>query len=213
MLKATDRTRGTPILATPDAEAECPLCHESVRPKCGQIVSWHFAHRSRADCDPWSENEGEWHRDWKRRFPLDWCEVVIGPHRADVRGCNGWVLELQHSALAPAEIREREDFYLRHARGMAWVFDAQDAFANDRLRIRQPDSPMRVDDTSAYRVLRWIRPRTSVRFARARVLLDLGNERLFDLGRLYENGRGYGWIRSRDEILHWLWETTQLSLL
>jgi hypothetical protein len=102
----------------------CPGCNGEVRAKCGEIVSWHWAHIS-ADCDLWSEPETEWHRKWKGYFPADWQEVTKPPHRADVAGPNG-VLEIQRSGISPEEIREREQFYGR----MAWLLNGHDFWEN-----------------------------------------------------------------------------------
>lgn len=102
----------------------CPGCGGEVRAKCGEIVSWHWAHIN-ADCDPWSEPETEWHRKWKGYFPADWQEVTKPPHRADVAGPDG-VLEIQRSGISPEEIREREQFYGR----MAWLLNGHDFWEN-----------------------------------------------------------------------------------
>jgi hypothetical protein len=102
----------------------CPGCGGEVRAKCGEIVSWHWAHIS-ADCDPWSEPETDWHRKWKGFFPDHWQEVTKPPHRADVAGPDG-VLEIQRSGISPEEIREREQFYGR----MAWLLNGHDFWEN-----------------------------------------------------------------------------------
>lgn len=102
----------------------CPGCKGQVRAKCGEIVSWHWAHIN-ADCDLWSEPETEWHRKWKGYFPADWQEVTKPPHRADVAGPDG-VLEIQRSGISPEEIREREQFYGR----MAWLLNGHDFWEN-----------------------------------------------------------------------------------
>jgi hypothetical protein len=54
---------------------------------------------------------------------------VIGNHRADVVGPRNFVVELQHSAIPPSEIEEREEHYGR----MIWLFDAAPFL--ERLRI------------------------------------------------------------------------------
>lgn len=109
---------GEKIQAWPGLRATCPACGGDVVPKCGEIVEWHWAHKAR-DCDSWGEPESQWHLGWKARFPADWQEVVMGPHRADVRTPRG-VIEFQKSAISAAEIREREQFYGK----MIWVVDA-----------------------------------------------------------------------------------------
>ena len=84
----------------------------------------HWAHRGARVCDPWWENETEWHRAWKGHFPLAWQEVVHPAengvkHIADVRTERGWVIEFQHSAIKPEERRSRDAFYAR----LVWVVD------------------------------------------------------------------------------------------
>lgn len=93
--------------------------------KCGRVKVWHWAHKGRLSCDPWWENETEWHRNWKDQFPLEWQEqIAIDPatgekHIADVRTPDGLVIEFQHSPIAPEEIRRREAFY----GNMIWIVD------------------------------------------------------------------------------------------
>lgn len=93
--------------------------------KCGRVKMWHWAHRSRSGCDPWWENETEWHRGWKNRFLREWQEVVhIDPldgqkHIADVKTPEGLVIEFQHSPIHPEELKSREEFYKK----LVWVVD------------------------------------------------------------------------------------------
>ena len=84
---------GNRTRAVPGAVAYCPSCGMEVSAKCGEINSWHWAHHG-GDCDPWSEGETPWHINWKQLFPEDWREVVIPPHRADVKTPN-IVIELR----------------------------------------------------------------------------------------------------------------------
>lgn len=108
----------------------CPGCGEPVMAKCGELLARHWAHLASCECDAWWEPEGEWHRTWKRDVAGDdpaKMEVTVREgdrwHRADALAADGWVVELQHSPLAPADVREREDFYTRNMGGMVWVFD------------------------------------------------------------------------------------------
>jgi hypothetical protein len=108
-------------LARPDQRAQCSGCGGDVVARCGDIRIWHWTHVG-DDCDPWSEPESEWHLGWKKHAPTDRTEVMFErgdvKHRADVVCANGAVLELQASAISPAEIREREGHY----KYMAWLF-------------------------------------------------------------------------------------------
>lgn len=99
-------------LATPRARGTCPGCDQTLIAKCGQIVTWHWAHEN-ADCDPWSEPESEWHRGWKQHFVGlgDAVEVVMPPHRADIVTATGFTIELQSDYLPLEAIAARETFY------------------------------------------------------------------------------------------------------
>lgn len=92
--------------------------------KCGEVKVWHWAHQGGRSCDPWWENETEWHRAWKAKFPIDWQEVVHqagtgDKHISDVKTDRGWVIEFQHSYLKPEERRSRDFFYPK----LIWVVD------------------------------------------------------------------------------------------
>jgi competence CoiA-like predicted nuclease len=107
--------------ATPHTRSTCPGCHGELLSKCGPIVTWHWSHLA-DDCDPWSEPESEWHRQWKRllRAELDAkLEVVMPPHRADIVLFGGRVLELQAGYLSAEQIEDRERFY---GRNMIWLY-------------------------------------------------------------------------------------------
>jgi hypothetical protein len=132
MLYGTDGS-GQLIEAAQGAKAFCPSCGGVLRPKCGSIVVHHWAHIG-ADCDPWSEPESKWHKEWKEYFPAHCREVTMGKnneHRADVRLDNGLVIELQHSSIRPDTIAERERFYGL----MIWIFDARRFVENFEIKM------------------------------------------------------------------------------
>ncbi len=108
--------------AQPHLSGTCPCCGNPTVAKCGEERISHWAHRGK--CDPWWENETEWHRTWKGQFPKEWQEIVhFGEndekHIADVKTDQGFVLEFQHSHLVPQERVIREAFY----QNMVWVVD------------------------------------------------------------------------------------------
>lgn len=124
----------------------CQACGKPALAKCGEKILWHWAHQSRKSCDPWWENETDWHRRWKHFFPEAWHEVVQHDpetgekHIADVRTANELVIELQHSAMPHDELRSREAFYKR----MIWIVDATpfaSQFAIEEHKL--PDPPFR----------------------------------------------------------------------
>lgn len=104
----------------------CPTCGADMVAKCGPRVIHHWAHAGRRNCDPWWENETEWHRHWKNRFPEECREVShTAPdgeiHRADIKTPTGIIIEVQHSAITDAERLARESFY----GNLVWIIDGR----------------------------------------------------------------------------------------
>lgn len=104
--------------------SKCPACGHPMVAKCGEFKIWHWAHKGSRSCDPWWENETEWHRAWKEKFPANWQEIVHQAengekHIADVKTDHGWVIEFQHSYIKPEERRSRDTFYQK----VVWVVD------------------------------------------------------------------------------------------
>lgn len=193
----------------------CPQCGAEVLSKCGEQVTWHWAHKS-ADCDQWSEGESAWHQGWKSYFPEQWQEVTMGDHRADLRTPLG-VIELQNSPITPATIREREAFYGR----MVWIVNAErwDLSLHHGWRLRKLHHPeMRYDEitgemfhkefqralqaheqsqddliaahkSDTNQELRWRWPSKSWLAARKTIYLDRGDGELLQVRKLYAEGR------------------------
>ena len=112
--------------AFPGAKGVCPTCGAEMVAKCGPRVIHHWAHRARRNCDPWWENETDWHREWKSQFPEDCREIHHQAedgeiHRADIMTPTGIYIEVQHSALAEAERQARETFY----ENVLWIIDGK----------------------------------------------------------------------------------------
>ncbi len=113
------------IEATRGSKGICPGCGSELVAKCGETKIHHWAHKGSRNCDPWWENETEWHRLWKNNFSTEWQETILHDaqsgekHIADIRTKYGLVVEFQHSHIEPAERRAREDFY----KNMLWVVD------------------------------------------------------------------------------------------
>lgn len=109
----------------------CEGCGGTLSAVMPQFKAAHWRHKG-GDCDPWSEPEGDWHREWKSLFHPIHCEVFMRDpssqevHRADVmcpgKGGKGVVLELQHSCISEEERSMREAFYSREHR-MFWLLD------------------------------------------------------------------------------------------
>ena len=166
--------------ARPGLRGECRACGSPMVAKCGEIKVRHWAHKGRRNCDPWWENETEWHRNWKNQFPDHWQEVVQfdaedgEKHIADVKTDDGWVLEFQHSYIQPEERRSRDAFYPK----LIWVVDGlrrkrdkkQFREACERSTLVFAKSPVRRVTSGGGALLRdWTESRTHVFF-------DFGDE-------------------------------------
>lgn len=115
---------GVRRLPEPRLSGECPIYGHPMIAKCGTRRAHHWAHQGSPSCDPWWENETDWHRAWKEHFPDEWQEVIHvaeqgEKHIADVKTARGWVLEFQHSPITPEERLSREAFYKQ----LIWVVD------------------------------------------------------------------------------------------
>jgi competence protein CoiA len=101
----------------------CPTCNQVMIAKCGNTIIHHWSHKGKLECDPWWENETEWHRAWKNKFINDWQEIshtdpITGEiHRADVKTPKNLVIEFQNSPIQNEERKSREIFY----KNMIWI--------------------------------------------------------------------------------------------
>ncbi|MGN6178809.1 MAG: competence protein CoiA [Mucilaginibacter sp.] len=105
--------------------------------RCGDYNINHWAHQGRKHCDPWWENETQWHRNWKAHFTETCHEVVLfdpisgEKHIADIKTTGDTIIEFQHSSITEQERFSRETFYLSFAKHMVWVLNMTD----DTLRF------------------------------------------------------------------------------
>ena len=112
--------------AEPGLQGQCRYCGAAIIAKCGPLRVWHWAHRGKLNCDPWWEDETEWHRAWKNQFPKSLGEIIRHSkngekHIADVKTDRDLVLEFQHSLLPPGEREAREKFHQK----MVWIVDGR----------------------------------------------------------------------------------------
>lgn len=118
---------GEKVTPFPKGKGTCGVCSSDTIAKCGEKVMWHWAHKSKMDCDPWWENETQWHRDWKEHFPESFrevvhqCDVTGEKHRADIKSDKGIILEIQNSPISLEELRSRENFY----KNMIWIVNGE----------------------------------------------------------------------------------------
>ncbi|MGO7542386.1 competence protein CoiA [Rhizobium ruizarguesonis] len=126
--------------ARPGLKGVCATCGGATHSKCGPRIMHHWAHASRRECDPWWENETEWHREWKNLFPAECREQTrIAPdgeiHRADIITPTGIVIEIQHSAMTDGERQSREAFY----QNLVWIVDGRGFRRQFDLHHHLPD--------------------------------------------------------------------------
>lgn len=178
---------GQRSFANPESIGRCDICDSEVIPKCGRIVTWHWAHKTLEDCDTWAESITQWHADWQSRFPKEMREIPIGKHRADILLSNGRVLEFQHSGISVDQIEERE----AHYGDMIWIFDAVEAANCGRIDLRIKD--WNVSPGLRHCSFRWRHPRLSVFYCRKPVFFDIGDSRILHLRRLYPDAPHGGW--------------------
>jgi competence protein CoiA len=213
---------GAKTTASPHKTGACPGCRGSVIAKCGEIKCWHWAHAV-SECDPWHEGETQWHLDWKKLFPKQSVEIILGEHRADVL-LNETVIEFQNSPITPAEINERELFYGR----MIWVFNAQ----RWHIKLRRNLRPEAENSTSShywerkvigqgpfadvqmwpteealdpgpYRTFRWKWPHRSLLKCSAPVCFDIGQDNLLQVKKIHWTSYvgGWGYLLSKTQFL------------
>ena len=101
---------GRRLEAFPSGKGTCATCGNDALAKCGTRKLHHWAHRSLKDCDPWWDNETDWHRAWKAHYPEDCREVVhFAPdgeiHRSDIKAPGGIYVEVQHSQMPEGELQ------------------------------------------------------------------------------------------------------------
>jgi len=162
--------------AQPKLKGDCPYCGSDMIAKCGKNVVWHWSHKSRMDCDPWWENETEWHRAWKDKFPKEWQEVIhFDPltgekHIADVKTPHGLVIEFQNSPMSLAEMASREKFY----GNMIWIVNGWRDAGNFNIGLEGEIQ----SDPIAYKIKWWSRSRLFHNWSRAtaKVFLDFGDD-------------------------------------
>ena len=98
---------------------KCPCCGTEVIQKKGEVMIWHFAHKSLADCVDYYDHKGEWHRAMQELFPEQNREVYEKTesyrHIFDVLTDDSGVIEFQHSPLSPGDFRQRTYDYCRRA--------------------------------------------------------------------------------------------------
>jgi hypothetical protein len=190
---------------------KCPCCDSAVIAKCGDIKIEHWSHHKARNCDPWWENETEWHRSWKSHFPKEWQEFVHRAennekHIADVKTDQGYIVEFQHSHIKPEERQAREDFYKK----MIWIVDGTRRIRDKDKFLDGWDFSDRMDGRDDLRsspgggaLLRdWGGRSVSV-------LFDFGEDHLWGLLPKTPEGKEYGFKVERKAVIEALHPSPQ----
>lgn len=117
----------------------CKCCGQPVVAKRGAVKVHHFAHKSRAACDPWRVGHAmtEWHKGWQTLCRPEFLEKRIERdgtwHIADIVTKGGTVVEVQHSTMIAEKLKDREDFY----GNMIWILDGRSS--DDLIEVRGSD--------------------------------------------------------------------------
>uniref|UniRef100_A0A6M3Y563 Putative competence protein CoiA-like family protein n=1 Tax=viral metagenome TaxID=1070528 RepID=A0A6M3Y563_9ZZZZ len=152
--------------ASPGTKGDCPWCSGGMIPKCGDVMIWHWAHKTNP-CD--TKEETEWHLEWKSRFLEDWAEVKVEHENkykiADVKTDYQRVIEFQHSPISYEDARSREECYGY----MAWVLNVSQAYQDERIWRNGGDT------------LIWERPKRNWTYFKKPVFLDFGDGNMFEV--------------------------------
>lgn len=176
--------------ATKGAIGLCQACGSELIAKCGEVKVHHWSHKSKRNCDPWWENESEWHRTWKNKFPLEWQEVIHRDnhgekHIADVKTETDWVVEFQHSYLNPEERRSRNEFYNK----LVWVVDGARRKTDQKQFSKILEESIKIIDNP---------PTIKVHYPDdCRLFNEWGNSNalvFFDFGKNRENEQSLLWL-------------------
>lgn len=140
---------GVRCAPAPGLKGICPSCGQAALAKCGPTNAWHWSHKGQRHCDPWWDNETDWHRGWKQCFDIRWQEIPRWDdggekHVADVKTSAGMVLEFQNSPMTIEEMQSRERFY----EDMVWVVNARlfrDSLAVHVQPLPPPEAAMLSD--------------------------------------------------------------------
>lgn len=128
---------GKRVAPFPKGRGTCEMCGDPAIAKCGALKLHHWAHHAQRNCDPWWENETDWHREWKSHYPIECREVIHRAdsgeiHRSDIRTPSGLYIEVQHSHMPEPERVARENFY----GNLIWIVDGRSF--RDRFEIYHP---------------------------------------------------------------------------
>lgn len=139
-----NRQRQTARQNISDEKSSCPECDGPLIGKRGEIITWHWAHKSLADCSGGGV-ETEWHMrmkeiclewpDWQVEFPvkINDSQYFLDAHNP----ATGEVLEFVHS-LSPFYESKHKALHESNY-GVTWIVDGAQFAASSRIyRLQWP---------------------------------------------------------------------------
>lgn len=170
---------------TKNSRGICQCCGSEVISKCGQFKVHHWAHKDKSKCDPWWENESEWHRKWKSNFPENWQERLFKDpetqerHIADVYSePKDVAIEFQSYQLKPDELLSRENFY----KNLVWVVHGHKN-ESDQIYFNMSMHKPHTSDPSLHKITWFGRSKLFERwsYCKKKVYIDFGGDVLWHL--------------------------------
>lgn len=144
------------IRPNPKSRALCPSCKKTVIAKCGDKMSWHWAHEVDGNCE--KKNKGPWHSRMQSMFDIKNCEVSFTyngeTRRADVVQ-GDCVYEFQDSHITQDEITARDKFYRSLGKYVAWIIRASTPKKKALITIGEPP---RANNPLGLKMFRWDSP-------------------------------------------------------
>lgn len=112
------------IKAEPNIKAFCPGCSQPLISKCGDINIWHFAHKSKSQCD--YKPSSQWSLEWKSLFPKELVEIKRHYQFVDLILPNNLAVEFQHSSISLSEMIEKTNYW----KNILWIFHLPTQYHN-----------------------------------------------------------------------------------
>jgi competence CoiA-like predicted nuclease len=203
---------GIKSTASKESKGICPFCETEMTPKCGEFVSWHWAHKKMDSCDPWNKPETEWHRNWKKVFGTHNCEIILKKenqkHIADIKTIHDRIIELQNSPINIETLNSREEFY---GNDMIWIINGikfidnfifkpfhyleYDTYSPDfdkyaKMHGFTPHYKSTIEEIKER--FEWKRPKGVWSYSKANIYIDFGDEYLFNIKEGVGFAKGVG---------------------
>lgn len=174
------------VRAKPQTTATCATCNSELTPKCGEINIWHWAHKTKEDCDDWRGEETLWHIKWKLLVKPENTEVVIQNHRADIYTGKIYI-ELQNSSISVEDIEDREGFYDK----LLWIFNVEKSVHNISITKREN-----------YVTFRWKWGWRKLLYVKELLFLDLGKGLILQIKKIYYDNvyAGWGYLMTKESF-------------